>query len=224
MSGARRGKDLSDQQERFVKEYLVDLNGAQAVIRAGYVTKHPDVRASALLDNPAVKRRIENTIAQRHKRLDVRADKVVLELGRIGLADPLGIFDAKTGGLKDMAEIPEDLRRCIASIEVEELFEGNGKDREMIGYVKKVKFWDKPKALEILARYFKILVDGPGALTQNNVQQNVFVNLDFTKMSELEIEHTLALLKHAQPAPATPDVGSGAAPLDDPSGSGAPPA
>ena len=34
-----------------------------------------------------------------------------------------------------------------------------GKDRVLIGYTKKVKFWDKNRALENLAKHFKLLTD-----------------------------------------------------------------
>ena len=33
--------NLTFKQQRFVEEYQVDGNGSQAVLRAGYKTKHP---------------------------------------------------------------------------------------------------------------------------------------------------------------------------------------
>lgn len=46
--------ELTPKQQRFIQEYLIDLNGAQAAIRAGYAPGSAKVRASRLLDNPAV--------------------------------------------------------------------------------------------------------------------------------------------------------------------------
>ena len=45
---------LTPKQELFVMEYVVDLNGKQAAIRAGYSTKTAEVQASRLLSHVKV--------------------------------------------------------------------------------------------------------------------------------------------------------------------------
>ena len=53
MKGPRRrlpGR-LTPKQERFVAEYLVDMNATQAAIRAGYSRKTADVQGPRLLGN-----------------------------------------------------------------------------------------------------------------------------------------------------------------------------
>ena len=40
--------NLTFKQQRFVEEYQVDSNGTQAVLRAGYQTKHPAEMAYGL--------------------------------------------------------------------------------------------------------------------------------------------------------------------------------
>ena len=47
----------------------------------------------------------------------------------------------------------------MSGVKVFEEFEGFGVDRVKIGEVREVKFWDKPKSLEILARHLKLLTD-----------------------------------------------------------------
>ncbi|MGE9266402.1 terminase small subunit, partial [Escherichia coli] len=42
---------LSEKQRRFVAEYLIDLNGTQAAIRAGYSAKTAQEQSSRLLSN-----------------------------------------------------------------------------------------------------------------------------------------------------------------------------
>lgn len=42
---------LTEKQQRFVEEYLVDLNATQAAIRAGYSVKTADVQGSRMLRN-----------------------------------------------------------------------------------------------------------------------------------------------------------------------------
>ena len=46
--------NLTFKQQRFVEEYQVDGNGSQAVLRAGYKTKHPAELAYGLLRNTKV--------------------------------------------------------------------------------------------------------------------------------------------------------------------------
>ena len=50
---------LTDKQQRFVEEYLVDFNATQAYIRAGYEGKGARHSASALLTNPNVREAVE---------------------------------------------------------------------------------------------------------------------------------------------------------------------
>ena len=47
--------NLTFKQQRFVEEYQVDGNSTQAVLRAGYQTKHPAEMAYGLLRNTKVK-------------------------------------------------------------------------------------------------------------------------------------------------------------------------
>ena len=50
---------LTEKQQRFVEEYLVDLNATQAAIRAGYSVKTADVQGSRMLRNVKVHRYID---------------------------------------------------------------------------------------------------------------------------------------------------------------------
>ena len=48
-------KSLTNKQKAFCREYVIDHNGTQAAIRAGYSKKGAEVRASELLRNSKVK-------------------------------------------------------------------------------------------------------------------------------------------------------------------------
>lgn len=52
---------LTPRQQRFVDEYLVDLNGTQAAIRAGYSVNGADQQASELLRIDRVKAAVNQT-------------------------------------------------------------------------------------------------------------------------------------------------------------------
>ena len=62
-------QNLTFKQQRFVEEYQVDGNGTQAVLRAGYKTKHPAEMAYGLLRNTKVKHSLQDAQTARSERL-----------------------------------------------------------------------------------------------------------------------------------------------------------
>lgn len=90
----------------------------------------------------------------RERLLDIiDPDRVFREMGRIALADPGMIFDEK-GNMLPIKQWPPAMRRAMAGIEVvkRNLTSGDGE----IDQVLKVKFWDKPKALEQMAKVLQM--------------------------------------------------------------------
>lgn len=71
---------LTPKQEIFAKEYLVDLNGTQAAIRAGYAPASAEVQASRLLSNANIQNFISEQQGKRAKRLEITVDDLVREL------------------------------------------------------------------------------------------------------------------------------------------------
>ena len=69
--------NLTFKQQRFVEEYQVDGNGSQAVLRAGYQTKHPAEMASGLLRNTKVKHSLQDAQNARRERLQMRVESTV---------------------------------------------------------------------------------------------------------------------------------------------------
>lgn len=65
---------LNDRQARFVDEYLIDLNGTQAAIRAGYSAKTANEQASRLLVNVSVQAQLQRRMKDREQRTEINAD------------------------------------------------------------------------------------------------------------------------------------------------------
>jgi phage terminase small subunit len=81
---------LTPKQARFVQEYLIDLNAAQAAIRAGYSAKTARMIGHENLTKPEIAAAIEKAMAERAERTGLTADWVVDELRKIaggGLGD-----------------------------------------------------------------------------------------------------------------------------------------
>lgn len=149
---------MTRRQARFVSEYLKDLNGTQAAIRAGYSTTAAEVSASRLLRKGKVRRAVDSAIAARAHRVEVTADHVIGELYRLATVDIAEAFD-DDGQLKPLKEMSPDVRRAIAGIEVEALYEGRGDERQQVGTIHKVKFWDKKAALELLGKHLGLFIE-----------------------------------------------------------------
>lgn len=162
---------LEPRQQRFCEEYLIDLNATQAAIRAGYSEDSAASIGSENLTKPEITAEVDRLKEIRSIRTEITADKVLTETYLLASSDIQEAFD-ETGALKPIREIPARIRKAIASIEVEKLFEytGTGKDREKehVGYTQKIKLWDKVKTLELLGKHlelFKDRVEHSGTLT-----------------------------------------------------------
>ncbi len=168
-------KPLTPNQDRFVQEYLLDLNATQAAIRAGYSEKSAASQGERLLRNAEIKTAIDEALSKRAQRVEVKADDILRELMRIALADISQAY-GDDGQLLKIKEMPEEIRRAIAGIETEELFEGFGEDRTRVGDTVKVKFWNKPQALELLGKHLKLFTDK----VEHSGEVNI-VNLNITR-------------------------------------------
>ena len=67
-------QNLTFKQQRFIKEYQMDGNGSQAVLRAGYKTKYSAEMAYGLLRNSKDKHTLEDAQNACRERLQMRVD------------------------------------------------------------------------------------------------------------------------------------------------------
>ena len=71
---------LTDKQERFCQEYIIDYNGTRAAIRAGYSEDSARFHASRMLSRDNIRARVRELQAEQVKRLAVSQDYVVQQL------------------------------------------------------------------------------------------------------------------------------------------------
>lgn len=148
---------LTDKQELFAREYLKDLNATQAAIRAGYSAKTAQEQASRLLSNVMVQSRISELKAERNEEVGIDAAYVLRRLVEIDQMDVLDIVKDDLS-LKPVNEWPSTWRRYISGFDVAEMFEntGDGGARELAGILKKIKWPDKVKNLELLGKHVDV--------------------------------------------------------------------
>ena len=153
MSGSR---PLTPKQQRFVAEYLLDLNATQAAIRAGYRATNADVVGPRLLGNVGIAAAVAMAKAAQAKRLEVEADAAREHNAYIALADPIDLVD-EHGELRALRAMPRRIRCAIRFIEIirRNLTGGDGKTD--VTY--KVTFWIRPKALTLEYKHHGLLVE-----------------------------------------------------------------
>lgn len=152
---------LTAKQQRFVDEYLIDLNATQAATRAGYSKKTANEQGSRLLANVSVSAAIRQGMNARSGRVEITQDMVLKELAKIGFSDirkvvrwgetQVRMIDGEEGEAEDM--VPYHGLALIDSTEIDDNTAGaiaevsQGKDGL------KVKLHDKKGALVDIGRH-----------------------------------------------------------------------
>ena len=75
--------ELEEKQKMFCKEYLVDFNGTQAAIRAGYSKKTANEQASRLLAKVNVQTYLKHLIEKRNERTKITQDEVIADIIKV---------------------------------------------------------------------------------------------------------------------------------------------
>lgn len=150
---------LNPRQAKFCEEYLVDLNGTQAAIRAGY---SPNGRAPAEvayqnLRKPQIAEAIAKLMALRP---GITQTRIVDELALIGFARMGTYITIQEDGSAyvDLAGKTDEDLAAIGELTSEEYTEGRGDDARKVKRVK-IKLSDKQAALERLAKITGISKD-----------------------------------------------------------------
>lgn len=73
-------KKLTDRQERFCREYIIDYNATQAAVRSGYSVRSAAATASENLRKPNILARVRELQAEQRERLCITADWVIMSL------------------------------------------------------------------------------------------------------------------------------------------------
>lgn len=146
------GNKLTAKQERFVAEYLIDLNASAAARRAGYSEKTADAIGRENLGKPTVAQFIQKSMREREARTEITQDRIVRELALIAFGNKKAVMKWGPGGveLKDSEGLSDEDAAQVA--EVKETTSASGGSLSL-------KTHDKVKALELLGRHVGMFTD-----------------------------------------------------------------
>ena len=160
-------KPLTAMQEAYCQSYIkTPENQTQAAINAGFSPNTAAVKASVMMRDERIQKRIAELMEERNKRMRVSADYVLMRLVEIDQMDVLDILN-DDGGMKPIAEWPKGWRTSLSAMDIAtikttqaSLQKENGEadlsveDVEHI--LKKVKWPDKVKNLELIGKHVDV--------------------------------------------------------------------
>ncbi|MGX8900302.1 terminase small subunit [Citrobacter werkmanii] len=160
-------KPLTAMQEAYAQEYTkCPENQTQAAINAGFSPNTAAVKASVMMRDDRIQKRIAELMEERNKRLRVSADYVLLRLVEIDQMDVLDILN-EDGSMKPISSWPKVWRTSLSALDIAtikttqaSLQKDNGEadlsveDVEHI--LKKIKWPDKVKNLELIGKHVDV--------------------------------------------------------------------
>lgn len=149
-------KPLTAMQEAYCQSYIkTPENQTQAAINAGFSPNTAAVKASVMMRDERIQKRIAELMEERNKRLRVSADYVLLRLVEIDQMDVLDILNDDMS-IKPVSEWPKVWRQYLTGFELADMFEGRGDEKELVGILKKIKWPDKVKNLELIGKHVDV--------------------------------------------------------------------
>lgn len=151
---------LTPKQQRFVEEYLVDLNGTQAAIRAGYSEKTAGQQAWDHLKKPEIQRAVQAALNERAKATEITVERVLHELAAMAFSNMANYMTVNPNGdaVLDLSELTPDQAAAIQEITTEVYMEGRGEDAEPVKKTK-LKLHPRQAALDSLGKYLALFVN-----------------------------------------------------------------
>ena len=149
-------KPLTAMQEAYCQSYIKSPeNQSQAAIDAGFSPNTAAVKASVMMRDERIQKRIAELMEERNKRNRVSADYVLMRLVEIDQMDVLDILNEDMS-IKPVSEWPKVWRQYLTGFELADMFEGRGDEKELVGILKKIKWPDKVKNLELIGKHVDV--------------------------------------------------------------------
>lgn len=180
---------LTDKQELFAREFILDLNATQAAIRAGYSEKSSRNQGARMMANDDILNRIAELKADRNDEVGINAAYVLKRLVEIDQMDVLDILLAN-GELKPIKDWPKTWRTTLSGMDVTEMA------GDAAGLLKKIKWPDKVKNLELLGKHVDVQ-----AFKEQVSNEHTGKNggpIEFKDLTEEELDERLKELGHGR--------------------------
>lgn len=148
-------KPLTAMQEAYCQSYIkTPENQTQAAINAGFSPNTAHVKASVMMRDERIQKRIAELMEERNKRMRVSADYVLLRLVEIDQMDVLDILN-DDGTLKPIRQWPKIWRTTLSGFDLSSTIM-NMDETSIETILKKIKWPDKVKNLELIGKHVDV--------------------------------------------------------------------
>ena len=147
----KRPSGLSAKQQRFVDEYMVDLNATQAAIRAGYSKRTARAIGCENLTKPNIRMEIQARLRQSEDKARLDRERAIEGLKGIVRADIRQLFD-QDGRLLPPESWPEGIAPAVRLYESKVTGTPGTKNCRR---VTRIALKDKVRALSTLLEYLR---------------------------------------------------------------------
>ncbi|KAF0236507.1 MAG: phage terminase small [Prolixibacteraceae bacterium] len=139
---------LTARQQKFCEQYLIDLNGTQSAIRAGYSPKTANRIANENLTKPDIQKKISLLQIEAREQAGITKQEVINTLSDIIKANIADLF--QDSGIKPVNELSDIQKKCIESIKI---YKGKTEIKLFnklvaIERINKMMGWDLPEKTE----------------------------------------------------------------------------
>lgn len=149
-------KPLTAMQEAYCQSYIkIPENQSQAAIDAGFSHKTAHVKASVMMRDERIQKRIAELMEERNRRTRVSADYVLMRLVEIDQMDVLDILN-DDGSLKPIREWPKIWRTTLSGFDLSSTIMNMNEDA-IETVLKKIKWPDKVKNLELIGKHVDVM-------------------------------------------------------------------
>ena len=154
---------ISEREQRFPFEFLVDCDPVKAAMRCGWASKEAEIIGPELMNKQSILDTIKEERDRYLKRLSINKEMVLREYARLAFSDVNQYYDEEEDGtikIKTKSQLNRDpIYLSDASAAISEIITGSQEDPETGKqkiYIKKFKLHPKTHSLDALSKFFGI--------------------------------------------------------------------
>ena len=182
VSGQIVRRELSRMEKLFVRVYLDCFDVGKAAKECGcYVPNglsetqerlRYDKAGRKIMRRSYVAEAVEQRVTNSLRGIGVERGKVLAEICYIAFSRAGRLFDEE-GRVIPLSQLDEATQAAIIGLEVEDIYEGRGEDREWVGRLKKYKLASKTEALKMLGSHLRLFAEKEVADNKDRLQELV---------------------------------------------------
>jgi phage terminase small subunit len=154
-------RQLTPKQAKFIAEYLVDLNGLQAAVRAGISPKQASLQAQRWIRNDNVWQHLQAELRLSLNETGITKSRTLQELALLAYSNIDHYTIDEAGNVQPTPEAPPGAMRAISSVKHKISRTTDEDGTTTVQHEVEFRLWNKNDALRDVMKHLKMLTDEP---------------------------------------------------------------